>query len=278
MIEISLFYPDAPRCGLKPLPAAVWAGAMQTKVILLGLPFHWQSHQEKKPPKPDAFSSPLCSPPSTRGCLPWYSWSHKHPPGISLSDVAPGTASPWLPAPFLLLLHSSTAACFFCSSNTPSSFPPPGLCTCCSLHLRPPFSSCLHDWVLLHIQFWVSTTPSPKALPGHTIKSLPHVYILSYQFSSVTQSCLTLCDPMDCSTPGFPVHHQLLELAQTLVHWVGDAIQPFSPLLSPFPPAFNLSQHQGLFQWVSSSHQVVKVLEFQLQHQPFQWIFRTGFL
>ena len=83
---------------------------------------------------------------------------------------------------------------------------------------------------------------------------------------------------MDCSTPGFPVHHQLLEFAQTHVHWVSDAIQPSHPLSSPFPPALNLSQHQGLFQWVSSSHQVAKVLEFQLQHQSFQWIFRTYFL
>jgi len=70
------------------------------------------------------------------------------------------------------------------------------------------------------------------------------------KFSSVTQSCPTLCDPMDYSTPGFPVHHQLLELTQTHVHRVGDAIQPSHPLLSPSPPAFNLSQHQGLFQWV----------------------------
>ena len=74
---------------------------------------------------------------------------------------------------------------------------------------------------------------------------------------------------MDCSTPGFPVHHQLPEFTQTHVHWVGDAIQPSHPLSSPSPPAFNLSQHQGLFQWVSSSHQVAKVLEFQLQHQLF---------
>ena len=86
------------------------------------------------------------------------------------------------------------------------------------------------------------------------------------QFSSVTQSCLTLCDPMDCSKTGFPVHHQYLELAQTHVPWVGDAIQPSHPLSSPSPPAFNLSQHQGLFQWVSSSYQVAKVVEFQLQH------------
>ena len=82
---------------------------------------------------------------------------------------------------------------------------------------------------------------------------------------------------MDCSTPGLPVHYQLPEFAQTHVHWVSDAIQPSHPLLSPSPPAFNLSQHQGLFKWVSSSHQVAKGLEFQLQHQSFQCIFRTDF-
>ena len=76
---------------------------------------------------------------------------------------------------------------------------------------------------------------------------------------SATQLCLTLCDHMDCSTPGFPVLHHLPEFAQIHAHWIGDAIQPSHPLLSP-SPAFNLSQHQGLFQWVSSSHQVAKVL------------------
>ena len=96
--------------------------------------------------------------------------------------------------------------------------------------------------------------------------------------SSIAQSCPTLCDPMDCSTLGFPVHHQLLELTQIHVHWVGDAVQPSHPLSSPSPPTFNLSQHQGLFTWVSSLHQVAKVLEFHLQHQFFQWIFRTDFL
>ena len=100
---------------------------------------------------------------------------------------------------------------------------------------------------------------------------------MDFQFSSVTQSCPTLCNPMDCSTPGLPVYHQLLELAQTHVHWVSDAIQLSHPLSSPSPPAFNLSQHQCLFQWVSSLHQVAKILEFQLQHQAFQWIFRTDF-
>ena len=83
---------------------------------------------------------------------------------------------------------------------------------------------------------------------------------------------------MDRSTPGFPVHHQLPELTQTHAHRVSDAIQPSHLLLSPSPPAFNLAQHQGLFQWVSSSHQVVKVLEFQLQHQSFQWTPRTDLL
>ena len=97
-------------------------------------------------------------------------------------------------------------------------------------------------------------------------------------FSLVAQLCPTFCNPMYCSTPGFPVQHQLPWLAQTHIHWVGDAIQPSHHLLSPSPPAFNLSQHQDLFRWVSSSHQVAKVLEFQLQHQSFQCIFRVDFL
>ena len=92
----------------------------------------------------------------------------------------------------------------------------------------------------------------------------------SIQFSSVTQTCPTLCDPRDCSTPGLPVHHQLPEYTQTHVHRVGDAIQPSHPLSSPSSPALNLSQHQGLFQWVNTSHQMAKVLEFQIQDQSFQ--------
>ena len=90
-----------------------------------------------------------------------------------------------------------------------------------------------------------------------------------YQFSSVTQSCPTLCNPMDCSSSGSPVHHQLLELTQTRIHQVSNAIQPSHPLSSPSPPAFNLSQHHSLLQRVSSSHQVAKVLEFQLRHLSF---------
>ena len=85
-----------------------------------------------------------------------------------------------------------------------------------------------------------------------------------YQFSSVSQSCPTLCDPMNCSTPGLPVHHQLPEFTQTHVHRISDAIQPSHPLSSPSPHAPNPSQHQSLFQWVNSSHKVAKVLEFQL--------------
>ena len=83
------------------------------------------------------------------------------------------------------------------------------------------------------------------------------------QFSSVTQLCPTLYDPMDCRMPGLPVYCQVPEFTQTHVHWVSDAIQPFHPLLPPSPPALNLSQHQGVFKWPSSLHQVAKVLEFQ---------------
>ena len=99
-----------------------------------------------------------------------------------------------------------------------------------------------------------------------------------HTFSSVAHSCLTLHYPMDHSTSGLPVHHQLPEFTQTHLHWVGDAIQPSHPLSSPSAPAFNLSQHQGLFKWVSSSHQGANVLEFQLQHQSLQCIFSTDFL
>ena len=103
-------------------------------------------------------------------------------------------------------------------------------------------------------------------------------YASSVQFSSVTQPRPTLCDPMNHNMPGLPVHHQLQEFTQTHVHWVGDAIQPSHPLSSPSLPAPNPSQHQGLFPWVNSSHEAAKVLEFQLQHQPFQWTPRTDLL
>ena len=118
-----------------------------------------------------------------------------------------------------------------------------------------------------------------RAFLEHSFKWKTHLHALVLRISSVTQSCPTLCDPMDCSTPGFPVHHQLPEFTQTHVHGIGDAIQPSHPLLSP-SPAFSLFQHQVLFQWVSSSRQGANVLELQLQlqHQSFQWVFRTDFL
>ena len=100
----------------------------------------------------------------------------------------------------------------------------------------------------------------------------------SVQFSSVAQLCPTLCDHMNRSMRGLTVHHKLLEFIQTHVHWVSDAIQPSHPLSSPSPPALNTSQHQGLFQWVNCSHEVAKVLEFQLQHQSYWWTTRTDFL
>ena len=127
-------------------------------------------------------------------------------------------------------------------------------------------------------QAWVSCVADKFVAHWATREALRcQVFLIWLQFSSA-QLCLILWDPMDCSMPGLPVHHQLPEFTQTHVHWVGDAIQPSHPLSSPSPPAFNLSQHQGLFHWVSSSYQVTKVLEFQLQHQSFQWIFRTDFL
>ena len=126
----------------------------------------------------------------------------------------------------------------------------------------------------MNIILWL-TSQGSHSNEGDWMKN-HHIQAIS--FSLVTQSCLTLCDPVNRSTPGLPVHHQLPELTQTHVHWVGDGIQPSHPLSSPSPPALNLSQHQGLFKWVSSSHQVAKVLEFQLQHQSFQWIFRPDFL
>jgi len=154
------------------------------------------------------------------------------------------------------------------------------ICVCaCSVTQSLAFSRQLLEWVVIFSSRW-SAWPRDETCISDV--SCLGKWILYHwatcRCCSVTQLSLTLCDPMDCSTPGLPVHHQLLELTQTHVHWVGDAIQPSHPLSSPSPPAFNLSQHQGLFQWVSSLHQVAKILEFQLQHHSFQWIFRTDFL
>ena len=109
-------------------------------------------------------------------------------------------------------------------------------------------------------------SPRSRACKTFRLSTLAESQFSSVQLSSFSQLCPTLCDPMDCSTPGFPVHHQLPKLAQTHVHHVSDAIQPSHPLSSPSRPIFNLFQHQGLFQWTGSSSQVAKVLEYQLQH------------
>ena len=142
-------------------------------------------------------------------------------------------------------------------------------------HNRPtPKNHCAHS--KNHLRFYSILTIIPIHPPHHhhTHTSLTNIL----QFSSVAQSWLTLGEPMNHSTPGLPVHHQLPEFTQTHAHRDGDAIQPSHPLSSPSSSAFNLSQHQGLFKWVSSSYQVAKVLEFQLQHQSFQWTPRTDLL
>ena len=136
----------------------------------------------------------------------------------------------------------------------------------------------LHEALTSSIVGWFAIRSS---IGSHFARTLHHDLFISSgptPFSSDSHSCPTLCDPMNCSAPGLPVCHQLPESTKTHVHWVGDAIQPSHPLSSPIPPALNLSQHQGLFRWVSSSHQVAKVLEFQLQHQSFQWTPRTDLL
>ena len=148
-------------------------------------------------------------------------------------------------------------------------------------HLRPLFSCYFLLDDLSIDESGVLKSPTiilfPSISPFRLLVFASHIEMLlcwvHIYFSSVAQSCPTLCDSMDCRTPGLPVHHQLPEITQTHVHWVSDAIQPSHPLSSLSPP-----QHQGLFQWVSSSHQVAIVLELQLQHQSFQWIFRTIFL
>ena len=160
-------------------------------------------------------------------------------------------------------------ACFKCNSSF-SSIQFSSVAQVCSTlcdpidskHTRPP---CLRPTPRVY-QNSYPLSPTKQALYLNS----------SFQFShSVVSNSLR---PHDCSTPGFPVYHQLTKLAQTQVHQVSDAIQPSHPLSSPLPPAtFNLSLHQGLFKWVSSAHQMDKVLEFQLQHQFFQWIFRTDF-
>ena len=127
----------------------------------------------------------------------------------------------------------------------------------CSLLLPSIFSS-------IRVFQWVISSHQVAKVLELRLQHQSYQWISSVQFSSVAQSCPTLCDSMNCSMPGLPVHHQLPEFTQTHVHRVVDAIQPSHPLSSPSPPAPNPSQHQSLFQWVNSSHEVAKVLEFQL--------------
>ena len=137
----------------------------------------------------------------------------------------------------------------------------------CLLHrILPTQGSNLH---LLHVLHW-QVGSLPLVPPGKSPKS--------GCCCPVTKSCPILWDLMDCSTPGFPVLHYLPEFAQTLVHWFNNAIQSSHPLSPPSTPALSLSQHQGLFQWVILFHQVVRVLELQVQHQFFQWIIKVDFL
>ena len=136
-------------------------------------------------------------------------------------------------------------------------------------------SSPPRDWTHVSLHLLHGQVSSlPLVSPGKPIMLLVFFWLLF----SVTQSCPTFYNPMDCSMPGFPVLHHLLEFAQIRVHRVSDTIQPSHPLLSSSPPGFSLSQFQGLFQSVGSLHQEAKVSKLQLQHQSFQWIFKTDFL
>ena len=136
--------------------------------------------------------------------------------------------------------------------------------------VRTPSLSITNSQSLLKHRSIESVMPPNHLILCCALLLLPSIFPNISSVSSVAHSCLTLCDPMNCSMPGLPVHHKLPESTQTHVHRVGDAIQPSHPLSSPSPPAPNPSQHQGLFQWVNSSHEVAKVLEFHLQHQSFQ--------
>ena len=149
-------------------------------------------------------------------------------------------------------------------------------CIICKMFINKKLSSHTDSYVNIQATF-VQSTPKLGTAQLSISPSIDKQINKLKLVSLVTQSCPALCDPMDCRMPGFPVHHELPELTHTHAHRVGDAIQPSHPLSSP-SPAFNLSQQQGLFQWVNSLHQVAKVLEFQLQHQSFQWILRTDFL
>ena len=190
-----------------------------------------------------------------------------------LGFILPGTFCAcwtWLTIPFPMLGKFSTIISSNISSGPFSlSFPPIMWMFMLLMLSQRSLFSCLHFFSFFILYSVLRQWFPPFCPPCHLPMLLPQLFCYGFplvyysslfvcssvpvQFSSVAQLCLTLCNPMDCRTPGFPVHHQLPELAQTHVHWVGDAIQPSHPLSSPSPPAFNLSQHQSLFQWVSSS-------------------------
>ena len=174
-----------------------------------------------------------------------WSWCSVHP-GISMSKSRElritGAHGPWTTV-HLVKSRLSLA------SKTMSRKP-------CAIVLEKLFQSC--------------------SIKASALITLGKVSLQSSYCCSVANSCPTLCNPMNCSTPSSPVLHYLLEFAQIYVHWVSDGIQPSHPLLPPSPFAFNLSQHQGLFRWIGSSHQVATVLDFQ--HPSFQWIFKVDFL
>ena len=176
------------------------------------------------------------------------------------------------------LSRSKTFLISWLQSSSCSDFGAQGKKICDCFHIFPFYLS-QSDVTGCHVFLMLRFKPAFSLSSFILIKRLFSSSSLSaVQSSSVAQSCPTLCDPMNHSMSGLPVHHQLSESTPTQVHRVSDATQPSHPLSSPSPPALSLSQHQGLFHWVSSSHQVAKVLEFQLQHQSFQWIPRTDLL
>ena len=185
------------------------------------------------------------------------SWSSLLPPSMSHSSgllQRPGMSSlshMEMPIGYLFYIWLCKFPCYSFHTLHPLFPPHP-----------PPAIHCVHNSVL-HVCVSTAALQIIPSVPSCSVQSFSHVW---------------LCNPMDCRMTGFPVHHQLSEFTQTHVHWVSDTIQPSNPLSFPSPPALSLSQHQGIFKWVSPSHQAAKVLEFQLQHQSFQWIFRTDFL
>ena len=161
------------------------------------------------------------------------------------------------------LCHLTKLLNFYIEKGGISYSPPPSA----NIRYTPPNSPSLNTTCYWRVMSWRVINPCPVEAT-----SKPKVQCCS---CSVAKLCLILCDPMECRATGFPVLHCLLKFPQIHVHWVSDVLQPSHPLLPPSPPALNLSQHQGLFQWVSSSHQVVKILALQLQQPSFQWIFRV---